>query len=353
MNTATAPAPASVPSTASRGSPLQYLMPGWYAIVMGLCGLALAWHRAHPWLGSAAHAVSSVVAALAAVALAALLVATVLRGLRHPHAWAEDRAHPVRHTFIAALPVAVILVATAGVALLGPLPVLHALWWLGCLAQLYVTWWVAQRWWRSSTAAPQAGFSWAAATPALLIPIVGNVLAPLAGVTLGHPSWSAAQFGIGLLFWPVVLVLLIARMAVAGLWPERLLPIGFITVAPPAVVGIALLQLGAPMSAAWAAWGMAMFTAAWCAALLPRIAKLPFGLPHWGMSFPLAALAALTLRLADDALTMRVAGLALLGVATIVVAWLLVATIAGLIKGSLLVPEPAPPAAPPGPATAR
>ena len=29
-------------------TPLKFLMPGWFSVVMGLCGLSLAWHRAVP-----------------------------------------------------------------------------------------------------------------------------------------------------------------------------------------------------------------------------------------------------------------------------------------------------------------
>ena len=37
-------------------TPLKFLMPGWFAIVMGLCGLSLAWHRAVPLMGEMAGA---------------------------------------------------------------------------------------------------------------------------------------------------------------------------------------------------------------------------------------------------------------------------------------------------------
>jgi tellurite resistance protein len=70
------------------------------------------------------------------------------------------------------------------------------------------------------------------------------------------------------------------------------------------------------------------------------IAALPFGLPHWGMSFPLAALAALTLRLAGPGGPMALLGVLLLAMASLVVAALLLGTLRGLRDGSLLAPEP-------------
>ena len=325
-------------------TPLKFLMPGWYALVMGLAGLALAWHRAVPVLGELAGAVSLLVGVLAGAVFAVLAVATVIRGRRYPEAWAEDRRHPVRHTFIAAMPIGVLLLATVGVAIAGlQSPLWLALWWVGALAQLFVTGWVLVRWWRP---AAQGGLQWAGVTPALFIPIVGNVLVPLAGVPLGQPEWSAAQFGLGLLFWPLVMALVLVRIAVQGMWPERLLPTAFIFVAPPAVIGLGLLQLGAPVGLAWALWGMAMFTLGWAGALLPRIAKLPFGLPHWAMSFPLAATAALTLRLAAPATAMAALGLALLAAASLLILALLAGTVRGLRDGSLLAPEPAAPIQP-------
>ena len=218
--------------------PLKHLIPGWYAIVMGLSGLSLAWHRAAPLMGEAASAVAAALGGLAALVFLLLAVATVLRGRRHPEAWAEDRRHPVRHTLVAALPISLILLAAVAVALLGPGAPVRALWWAGALAQLLTTAWVLGRWFRGNGA---GGLQWASATPALFLPIVGNVLVPLAGVPLGYPEWSAAQLGVGLMFWPVVLVLIVTRIAVSGLWPERLLPAAFILIAPPAAVGLAML----------------------------------------------------------------------------------------------------------------
>lgn len=327
-----------MPALPAPDAPLKYLFPGWYAIAMGLCGLALAWHRATPLMGPAATAAALAIGLVAAAVFTVLALATVLRGLRHPEAWAEDRRHPVRQTFIAALPIAILLLATVAFALGLQGPVVTLAWAVGAAAQLVVTLWVLARWWKGNGA---DGLNWAGVTPALFIPIVGNVLVPLAGVPLGFAGWSAAQFGAGLLFWPVVMVLIGARILVHGPWAERLRPASFIFIAPPAVVGLAALQFGAPEQVAMALWGMAMFCAAWVGLQARAIAALPFGLPHWGLSFPLAALAALTLRLAGPGGLMASLGVLLLALASLVVAGLALGTLRGLRDGSLLAPEPA------------
>jgi tellurite resistance protein len=318
-------------------TPLKYLYPGWYAVVMGLAGLALAWNRAAPLMGDVAAAASQALGGLAALVFVVLLAATVQRWRQHPEAWAEDQRHPVRHTFIAALPVAMILLATVAVATLGPSPLASALWWVGCVAQLGITVWVLRRWWAGNGT---GGLQWTGVTPALLIPIVGNVLVPLAGVPLGQMEWAAAQFGIGLMFWPLVMALLVVRIAVHGIWPERLRPTAFIVIAPPSVVGLAVLQLGALPLLGWMCWGMALACLLWAGALAKQIAGMPFGLTHWAVSFPLAAFTALTLRLATPSGPLSILGPALLALSTLVIGALLFGTWRGLRDGTLLAPEP-------------
>ncbi|MCL4183865.1 MAG: SLAC1 anion channel family protein [Burkholderiaceae bacterium] len=328
-------------------SPLTFLMPGWFSIVMGLSGLALAWHRAAAPLGAAAGAVAAALALVAAAVFALLLVFSIVRMRRLPEALREDLRHPVRHAFVAAVPISALLLVTLWVALVGTGPWVAAFWWIASLSQLAVTVWVLARWWRGSQ---PDGLSWAALTPALIVPIVGNVLVPLAGVPLGYPFASAAQFGIGLLFWPVVLILLVVRIAMAGLWPERMMPTIFITIAPPAVIGVDLLQFGAPPLLAWGAWGMALFFLLWVLTQARRIVALEFGIPHWAMSFPLAAFAVLTLRLAapenGGGPAMQSLALFALAAVSVVVIGLVFATLRGLRAGTLLVPEPAPSAQP-------
>ena len=321
---------------------LKYLYPGSFAMVMGLVGLALAWHRAAPAMGDGADAAALVLGLLAAAVFAALGVAMLLRHRHHPEAWAEDLRHPMRHLQVVTLPVAAILLATCAVALGVQGAAVQALWWAGSLGQLFVTVWVLSRWWHGAQA---GGLQWASVTPALIVPVVGNVLVPLAGVSLGHAEWSAAQFGIGLLFWPVVLALIAARIATQGMWPERLLPANFILLAPPAAVGLSLMQFDAPPLVVWALWGMGLATLMWLAPLLRRIADQPFSLGHWSMTFPLTAFAALTLRLAPGG-ALLVFGLALLAFASLLVAALSLATVRGLRSGELLAPEVVPIAKP-------
>jgi tellurite resistance protein len=312
---------------------------------MGLCGLALAWHRAHGLMGEMATGIALVLGILALAVYSVLALAGILRLQRHPQAWREDRAHPVRHAFLAAIPIGLLLLATVASALFGPqarqedgllFGLIDATWWIASLGQFGVTLWVLSRWWQGNKA---GGLHWPMLTPALIIPVVGNVLAPLAGVPLGHAEWATAQFGVGLLFWPVVLVLLLVRIATQGLWPERLLPAHFILVAPPAVIGLASLQFGAPAQVAWGCWGVALFTFLWAGSQARRIAALPFGVAHWGLSFPLAALAALTLSLAKPGSLLAVLGPVLLALTSLVIVGLTLATVRGLREGSLLMPE--------------
>jgi len=317
-------------------TPLKFVMPSWFALVMGLCGLALAWKSAAPLLGDVAVGIALVVGVLALGVFVVVGVASLVRLQRYPEAVQEDLRHPIRHAFFAAIPISMMLLATVAHALELRGLAVHVLWLGGSLLQVWVTVWALGSWLQGAP----AGKLWPSITPVLFIPVVGNVLAPLAGVGLGYSSWAYAQMGIGMLFWPVVLALLIARVIQHSPLPDRILPTWMITVAPPAVLGIDMLHAGLP-AVAGGLWGVALFFVLWAGTLAKRMVSQPFALPFWGLSFPLAAFSALSLQLANtaDYGWLQVPALVALAVTSLVIFGLVLGTVRGLRNGSLLAPE--------------
>ena len=289
-----------------RPEALKHLHPGWFSIVMGLAGLSLAWAQAARSMGGIAGALA--LGALAALAFVALLGLSWWRWL------------------LAGVAVSALGQAGGWAA---------ALWWLGSLGQMGATVWALGRWINNA----QAG-GWAQLTPSLFLPAVGNVVAALAGGAVGAGPWAAAQFGVGVTLWLALLTLLLARLAVHGVWTQRLLPLTFITIAPPAVAGMALLQLGGPAVLAWMAWGVALMFLLWSLNVMPRMLAQPASVTWWALSFPLAAFAALSLRLAGhDSGVMGALALLALAFASLTVAALVLATLQGLRDGAWLAPE--------------
>lgn len=322
------------------GSSLQHLGFAWFAMVMGLCGLSLAWSRAVPHWGAWALTFSQGLGGLAAGVFVALCLAQVVRWVRFPAAVREDAFHPVRHVFVAALPSSLVLLATVWMAHQAYTPWVDALWMLGAVGLFLTTVAVLGRWLQPGL---RADDFWRGMTPALFIPVVGNVLPALTGVGLGHPVWAAAQYGVAAVLWPVMCVLVFVRIGTLGLWPERMLPVTFITIAPPSVLALSGHQLGAPELVVHMLWGVAVFFTGVSMTVLKRCLQQPFGMPFWGMSFPLAASAALSLHLTPvPGWAQGFASAWLLGV-TGVIAALLGATVRGLMRGQLLVPEGAAP----------
>jgi len=320
---------------------LKYLAPGWFALVMGWGGLALAWHQSTALLGAPAAAVALGLGWAAIVALGVLLVLTAVRLYRHTPDLLADLRHPVRHPLVAMIPMAMLVVAGFAVQVLrlsGSW--LAAYWALAALAQLAVTVWVFHRF--RLHAAGDKGPNWNGVTPALFLAAAGNVIVPLAGVDLGFRAWSAAQWTIGAFFFPLVQVLFMVRLAAHGMLPRRLLPMLFITVAPPAAGGLGLAQLGAPVEAAQGAWGVALFFVLLGFASFKAMMQEAFTIGHWALSFPLAAFAALSmhLALATQNGAMQTFAILSLALASVLIAWLTLATLRGLRDGSLLAPEP-------------
>lgn len=320
---------------------LKFLAPGWFALVMGWGGLGLAWHQAVPLLGDPAHGIALTLGWLAIAALGALLLLTGLRLQRHTPDLMADVRHPVRHPLLAMIPMAMLVVAGFAVQVLGANNAWMAgFWMIGALGQLTVTVWVFHRF--RLNPATDKGPGWPGVTPALFLAAAGNVIVPFAGVALGFPTWSVAQWALGAFFFPLVQLLFMVRIAAYGMLPRRLLPMLFISIAPPAAGGLGLAQIGAPVEVIEGAWGVALFFVVLSFLSFKAMMQEAFTIGHWALSFPLAAFAGLSMHLAlvTQNGAMQTFAILALALASVIIGWLSVATARGLRDGTLLAPEP-------------
>jgi tellurite resistance protein len=313
---------------------LAHLPISFFAAVMGLAGLTLALHAGEAALGLPGW---PSLAALWATVAAFLAIAAVyaLKAVRHPGAVAAEWHHPVRLAFFPAISISLLLIATA----LRP----HAeeaarLLWLagaagqGALTIAVVSGWIGRR-----------PFQPMHISPAWFIPAVGNVVVPVAGVPLGFVELSWLFFSAGLIFWVVLLTLVVNRLIFHDPLPGRLLPTLVILIAPPAVAFLAWAQLSGGGDDAFGRilLNTAYVFAAVVALQVPALARLPFALSFWALSFPVAALAIASMRfaeLAGSAAHLWIGG-AVLALLVGIVLGLVARTALAIARGEICLPE--------------
>lgn len=319
--------------TAASHNRLQHFPVAFFSSVMGLAGLAMALQQGEAILGLPRGG-GYVVTIISLIVFALLAVLYVMKALRYPEAVAQEWRHPVKMSFGATITVSLLLL---GGATLGLWPTLsYMLWLVGAASHLAVTLYVLNAW------IYKPGFEITHISPAWFIPVVGNIVAPIAGVTHAGPETGWFFFSIGLVFWLVLFTIIVYRMIFHQPMPERLLPTFFILLAPPAAGFIAYLKL----SGALDSFGRVLFhTAAFIAMLLalqlPRFARLKFFLSWWAYSFPLAALTIATLLMfhATGVAFFKDVSWLLLALLCAVIALLLTLTARAIARNEICTPE--------------
>ncbi len=315
-------------------SRLEHLPVTFFAILMGLFGLALALHAAagtYDWAEGPARAVLW----FGLACFVAIAAVYLLKAIRYPRAVAAEWHHPVKLAFFPTITISMLLMATA---IHGYRPDLaEPLWLAGMLGQggltiAVISGWISHR-----------AFEVGHLTPAWFIPAVGNVIVPLAGAQMGwiEVSWlffSASK----MIFWLVLLVLVFNRLIFHAPIPARLFPTLVILIAPPAVAFVSYLRLVGGVDA----FGHILLNSGYVFAALvlvqvPKLMKLPFALSWWALSFPLAALSVASFVYGREAASdAHVAiGLVVLTALVAVVAGLLYRTALAIARDEICRPE--------------
>jgi tellurite resistance protein TehA-like permease len=255
------------------------------AIALGVGGVAEVWSAAAPLLGLPP-VVALVLWGLAAIALAWLIIAHSIRGIRTGYSLGEQLRHPAQGPLGSIAPIVGMLV---GSELAIWLPVAGTI--LVVVSMIVATTfagWLVGTWLNGKVelGAVHGGY--------LLPTVAGGFVAASAAAAIGLKDVGWAAFGVGTLFWAVMTTMVLARLISRPPLPDALVPTLAVLVAPPAVGGLALFDLTGhvvtPLSLAFA--GLTVVLAAAQLALIPRYRHLPFSLGFWSFTFPTAAVVA-------------------------------------------------------------
>ncbi len=315
---------------------LQHLPVPLFATVMGLGGLSLAWRRAAVvWDVPAWPAQTLFWLALAVFVVVATAYAA--KWLRHPSAARAELRHPIRMTFAPAITIDLIVLATAGQDLLPTAA--SVAWWVGAVGHLTLTLVVMSAWFgRHDIVLDHV-------TPAWFIPVVGNVITPLAAREIGSVELAWLSFGVGIVFWMALLPIVLRRVLLHGQsLPLKLMPSIAIFIAPPAVAGLSWLSLteATPDDPVFRIlFAATVMFAAMVLAQAPMLARVPFGVPWWATTFPLASASAIATAAAGrlPGPAYDVLAVALLALATLVVTAVAALTVRAALRRQICVPE--------------
>ncbi len=294
-----------------------------YGAVMGIAGLGLTARSAAVVWPGVLRAPAYFTEPWVLLGLIALLIVLALYGLkliRDPRAVRDDFVHPLTLGFCGAFPLGMALVA-GGIGPYFP-SAGRALWWLSfALLLVFLVWGLARL--------LSGGIELAQFNAGWLIILVGGIVLPGPGISLGLAEPSRFAFGISATVAPILVALLFSRAIAGPAMPEGLRPTWFILLVPPTLIYANGFALSPQLGFLEMLYFFALALAAALLVLSRRFLGWPFGPPWWAFTFPLDALAYAAARYAQDHPTPLWRGLcaATLLLATFFVALVLVRTL--------------------------
>ena len=322
------------PTVAPPVSRLAHMPISLFGMVMGVAGFTIAMHTGESLLAWS-HLASDIFTAITFVLFGVFMLAYLAKWLRHPEEVGAEFNHVIRLSFFPAISISLILLSILALNFNHTLALW--LWGPGTLLQLLFTLIIISNWIHHEK------FQIHHSNPAWFIPIVGNILVPITGAALGFTQLSWFFFSIGLVFWVVLLTILMNRYFFHAPTPSKLMPTLFILIAPPAVGFISwhALHPGGLDDMGHILYNFALFITMMLFFQAKRFISIPFGLPFWAFTFPIAAItiASLIMYSLSGMIFYAYLGGFLFGFLALLIAYLLVKTTQAMLAGKICVPE--------------
>ena len=251
-----------------------------FAIVMGLSGLTIVFQKASH-LFSINENIGFTLAMFDSVIFITILTFYAAKIIKYFDEVKKEFNHPVRINFFAASAISFLLVTI----------VYHDIsytvslycFYIGTIMQTFFTFYTITFWINKNLEVQHSN-------PAWFIPIVGNILVPVAGAGMVDINILMYYFSVGLFFWIILTSVLINRIIFHHQLAVKFVPTLFIFIAPPAVAFIAYIKMYGEFDMfASMLYNLALFFSFLLLFMYKNFLNIKFFISWWAFTFPLAA----------------------------------------------------------------
>ncbi|MGB3750862.1 MAG: SLAC1 anion channel family protein [Arcobacteraceae bacterium] len=303
-----------------------------YAIVMGLSGLTITYQKAHLWLGIP-EIIGTIFMYLTSIVFIGVTVIYLNKFIKFKDSVKKEFSHPVRINFFAAISISMLMLA---IIYKETNPTLSAIvWYPGTLLHLYLTMYTISFWINHNQELNHSN-------PAWFIPIVGNLLVPVAGVGFVSNGILLYFFSVGMFFWIILFAIIFNRIIFHDQLAGKFMPTLFIIIAPPAVGFISYYKMFGTLDVfATVLFNLAIFFTFLVAFMYKNFLKIKFFISWWAFVFPVAAMAISTMlmyHISENSILL-VASYLMIAVTTIIVGVVLYHTLKNINNRLICIKE--------------
>ncbi len=269
---------------------LQFFPIMMFAIIMGLSGLTLVYKRMSEMLFFPSIVVT-VMTIITTVLFFTILYFYILKLIKHKNEVKKEFSHPIRINFFAASSISTLILSMIyrnDIDL-----VAQIFFFVGACLHIFFTFYTIKYWINNNLEMQHSN-------PAWFIPIVGNLIVPIAGKGFVDDSVLYFYFSIGIFFWIILFSIILNRIIFHNQFAPKFMPTLFILIAPPAIGFISYIKLTGHLDFfAQILFNLGLFFTILVFVMYKNFINIKFFISWWAFTFPMAAITLATVLMYD------------------------------------------------------
>ncbi|WP_418185683.1 SLAC1 anion channel family protein [Aliarcobacter vitoriensis] len=269
---------------------LQFFPIMMFATVMGLGGLTLVFERLYATFNFPKIFATTLIS-ITTILFFTLVFTYLLKIIKYKEEVIKELNHPVRINFFAASSISMLILSATYRDYY--MEASEMFFYVGAILHIFFTFYTIRFWINSD-------FEIVHSNPAWFIPIVGNLIVPIAGMGFVDSQVLIFYFSIGIFFWIILFAIILNRVIFHKSFVAKFMPTMFILIAPPAIGFISYIKLNQTLDFfSQMLFSLAIFFVILLFFMYKNFLKIKFFISWWAFTFPMAAVSLSTILMYD------------------------------------------------------